>query len=41
MLSDELDLLYEDLNNQLIPEFLGGELSDDAFLRDSAQQGQK
>ncbi len=37
MLSDELDLLYEDVDSSLIPEFLGGDLPDEVFLRDSVR----
>ena len=37
MLSDQFDTLYEDVPNSLLPEFLGGELSDENFLNDSVQ----
>ena len=35
MLSDELESLYEEVDLALLPEFLGGDLSDEAFLRDT------
>lgn len=34
MLSDQLDLLYEEVESNNLPEFLGGEMPDQLLLRD-------